>query len=306
MIIAIVIFGICALFTLTVFILLIRMTNKAMTSLLKKISKIKNDKMDERIKKLELFSANLNKFRERDYIGTGEETQMKSGINPDNDNSKILLYNKTFKTENSFSEMSLNKNSNDSSFSSGYSLEEKKYTPLSVLNEYFIHTFIIIILLGAFIILIFIFSNEMINDINTLLLIQKFFYGKLILTSSQMIEMKCFISQCGNRTIFDLSDFRSYSNIDKVVIGLKKFDEINSYYNDKILVNACESVENEYAEQHTKEICINDTYVKRGNNSDNFIKLVENKISYVYIKDEMEKNQKNYERANLFKSEEYI
>ena len=123
----------------------------------------------------------------------------------------------------------------------------------------------------------------MISDINSLLLIQKFFYGKLILTSTQIIEMKCFISKCGNRTKFDLSDFRSYSIIDKVVIGLKKFDEINSYYNNKILVNACDSVENVYASQHSKEICINDTYVKRGNNSDNLIKLVEDKIVSVYI-----------------------
>ena len=303
---AIITFGICAILTLIFFILLIRMTNKAMTRLLKKISKIKIDKIEERIKKLELFNTNLNKFKERDYTNTEEETQMKLENNPDKDNSKILLYNKTFKTENSFSEMSTNKASTDSSFSTGYNLEEKKYISLRVLNEYFIHSIIIIILLGAFVIIIYIFSNEMISDINSLLLIQKFFYGKLILTSTQIIEMKCFISKCGNRTKFDLSDFRSYSIIDKVVIGLKKFDEINSYYYNKILVNACDSVENDYASQHSKEICINDTYVKRGNNSDNLIKLVEDKIVSVYIKDEMEKNKTNYERANLFKSKEYI
>ena len=138
------------------------------------------------------------------------------------------------------------------------------------------------------------------------MIIEKFFYGKLISTSTQIIEMKCFISNCGNKTTFDLSEFKSYSNINKVIIGLKKFEEINSYYNNKILVNACDSLEREHSKQNDIDLCNNDTFIKRGNNSDNLIKLVENKIANVYIKDEMDSNNTlNYERENLFKSEEY-
>ena len=307
LIVAILIFAICSILALIFFILLIRMTNKAMTRLLKKISKIKNDKIEERIKKLEVFSTNLNKFKEMDYNNITEESKMKSENNADKNASKLLLYNKTFKTENSFSEMNTTKSSTDSSFSTGYNLEEKKYTPLRVLNEYFIHAFIIIIIFAVFIILIYYFSSQAIKDINTLLLIQKFFYGKLISTSIEMVEVKCYISNCANKTAFDLSQFKSYSNINTIVVGLKKFDEINSYYNNKILVNACDAVENEYATQHSFELCINDTYIKRGNNSYNLIKLISDKIINIYIKDKMNsKNVINYERANLFKSEEYL
>ena len=69
----------------------------------------------------------------------------------------------------------------------------------------------------------------MIKDINTLLVIQKFFYGNLIKASAQIVEVKCFISSCDNKTAFNLEDIYSYSNMDDIVIGLKNFDELNSY-----------------------------------------------------------------------------
>ena len=70
----------------------------------------------------------------------------------------------------------------------------------------------------------------MIKDINTLLIIQKFFYGHLIKSSAEIVEVKCFISSCDNRTKFDFDDIYEYSNMNDIVIGLKNFDKINTYY----------------------------------------------------------------------------
>ena len=302
---AIAFFSVLSIIDLFFFFLLIRMTNKAMTRLLKKISKIKNDKIEERIKKLEIFNANLKKFKEKDYSNTPEESKTKSDNNAEKNASKNLLYNRTIKTENSLSELSTNKSSLDSSFSSGYYLEEKKYIPLKVLNEYFIHFFIIIVFLCVFLILIYLFSIETIKDINTLLFIEKYFYGKLITTSAEMIEMKCYISQCKNESVFELEEFRRYYDIDDIIIGLKNFKELDYYYNNKLLLDACGAVINGNFNQISNNGCYNDSFIKKGNNTDNFIKIIERKISNIYMKDQMENDDLNYQRADLFKSEDY-
>ena len=302
---AIGIFAGCTAIIMVFFIIMIKLTNKELTKLFKKISKIKYDKIEERIKKLELFSVNLNLFREKDSNNTTDDSKLKSDNGGVKDASKILLHNKTLKTENSYSELTKKKSLDSNSFSNGYNLEEKKYIPLTVLNEYFIHTFVLIVFFCTFLVLIYIFSNIMIQDINTLLLIQKFFYGQLIFTSTKIIEMKCYISNCGNKTKINLYAIDSYSNIDEIVIGLKNFKEINNYYNNKILLNACEAVKNDIFNQISPEECINDIFIKKGNNTDNLIQIIENKISNIYLLDEMNKNNINYQKADLFISEDY-
>ena len=98
--------------------------------------------------------------------------------------------------------------------------------------------------------------------------------------------MKCYISNCGNKTKINLYAIDSYSNIDEIVIGLKNFKEINNYYNNKILLNACEAVKNDIFNQISPEECINDIFIKKGNNTDNLIQIIENKISNIYLLDE--------------------
>ena len=301
---AIAVFAGCSALVMTFFIIMIRISNKEMMKLFKKVSKIKYDKIEERIKKLELFSANLKLFRDKDLNNVTEESNLKSD-NMTKGPSKMLLYNRTLKTETSFSDITLRKNSLDSSFSSGYNLEEKKYIPLTVLNEYFFHTVVLIIYFCTFLVLIYIFSKEMIEDINTLLKIEKFFYGKLIVTSAKMIEMKCNISSCNNETTFQLEELDNDKEIDEIIIGLKNFKDINDYYNNKILLNACEAVENDMVGQKNVTECINDTFIKKGNNTDNLMKLIENKIAKIYYMDEMKRNESNYNRTNLFISEDY-
>ena len=299
------IFAGCSAFGMILFILMIRVTNKAMTRLLKKVSKIKNDKIEERIKKLEIFNTNLNIFIEKDLNNTQEDSKIKSENDDNNQASKVLLYNKTLRTNNSFSELSQQKSLDSNSFSNGYNLEEKQYIPLTVLNEYFIHTFILIVLFCTFLALIYIFSQTMIKDINTLLVIQKFFYGHLIKASAQIVEVKCFISSCDNKTAFNLEDIYSYSNMDDIVIGLKNFDELNSYYNNKILLNACEAAKNNLLGQKTMEECINDTFIKKGNNTDNLIQIISNQIENIYLLDNIRKSNISYKKEELFISEDY-
>ena len=302
---AIAVFAGCSALAMILFILMIRVTNKAMTKLLKKVSKIKYDKIEERIKKLEVFNTNLNIFIEKDLNNIQEDSKIKSDIDDNKQTSKVLLYNKTLRTNNSFSELSHQKSLDSNSFSNGYNLEEKQYIPLTVLNEYFLHTFILIVFFCTFLILIYIYSDTMIKDINTLLIIQKFFYGHLIKSSAEIVEVKCFISSCDNRTKFDFDDIYEYSNMNDIVIGLKNFDKINTYYNNKILLNACEATKNDLLGQKGIDECINDTFIKKGNNTDNLMQIISNQINNIYLLHEMYSGNISYKKEELFISEEY-
>ena len=158
-------------------------------------------------------------------------------------------------------------------------------------------------MLIIFLILITIFSFEMIKDINSFLIIEKFFYGKLISVSSKIIEMKCFLTKCQNRTIFDVSEFESYLNINDIILSMKNFKEIENYYNNKFNLNACGATLNDNPRQLTYELCINNTLTKKGNNTDNLIKIIEDYINNIYNQDEMNYNNPNFLRINLFNSE---
>ena len=66
MIVLIAIFAGCLIILCCLYLLMIRKTNKSMTDGFKKITKIKIEKIEERIKKIEIFNYNLKKFRDRD------------------------------------------------------------------------------------------------------------------------------------------------------------------------------------------------------------------------------------------------
>ena len=115
--------------------------------------------------------------------------------------------------------------------------------------------------------------------------------------------MKCFLTKCQNRTIFDVSEFQSYLNINDIILSMKNFKEIENYYNNKFNLDACSATLNDNPRQLTYELCINNTLTKKGNNTDNLIKIIEDYINNIYNQDEMNDNNPNFLRINLFNSE---
>jgi len=160
----------------------------------------------------------------------------------------------------------------------------------------------------------------MIQNINQLLIIEKFIYGKLISISAEISEVKYFIIGAKNTTILDYSELKSNSEIRDMIKGLKNFKEINDYYNNKYLLDACQASIDKNLEPEKFEYCYkNDTIISTSNNTDNLIKLIDNIIDNIYKKDEMEiySNQNDSTQSNIsdrlylfnesnFKNIEYI
>ena len=57
------------------FFLLIHLTNKSMTDGLEKVTKIRLEKIEETIKKIEAFNASLKKFRDKDSKASPEKEE---------------------------------------------------------------------------------------------------------------------------------------------------------------------------------------------------------------------------------------
>mgnify|MGYP002623897698 CR=1 FL=1 len=294
MIIIIAIFTGCIIFLCLFYFAMIRTTNKSMTDGFNKITKIKVDKIEERIKKIEIFNYNLKKFRDRDSANI-EESKIQTEIIGDQQSKKQILYpskSSSSVDQNMDNEIIERKYSWDESSSlignNGFMTDIKRYIPLTVLTEYFYHAGVVIIFVCGAVILIYFSSITMIQNINQLLIIEKFIYGKLISISSEIIEVKCFISSCDNRTQLNYSEFKSNAEIRDMMKGLRNFKKIEDYYNNKYLLNACEAVIDKILESEKYEYCNNnDSIISTANNTDNLLKLADNIIDNIYKKDEM-------------------
>ena len=289
MILVIAIFAGCIILFSSLYFLMIHTTNKSMTDGFKKITKIKIEKIEERIKKIEFFNSNLKKFRDHD--SNSEDSQNQTEILGDQ-NSQKKLFKATSLMDNSMKEK-LEKKLNEEKVSligsNGFNTDVKRYLSLTVLREYYFHEGIMLIIITGFIIIVYYVSFQMIKDINQLLFIQKFIYGKLISISAEIIEVKYFIGGYDNKTILDYSELQSYLKIRDMIKGLKNFEEIEEYYNNKYLLDACYAVIDKDLEKEKYDQCLNDSIIASANNTDNLMKLIDNIIDNIYKQDEMDR-----------------
>jgi hypothetical protein len=299
----------CIIFLCLFYFVMIRITNKSMTDGFKKITKIKIDKIEERIKKIENFNNNLKKFRDKESSNLEESKIQTEVIGEQQSKKQIILPTKSSTSvDNSMTNESMDKKLNwdeNSSLigNSGFNTDLKRYIPLTVLTEYFYHAGVAIIYVCGAVILIYFSSITMIQNVNQLLIIEKFIYGKLISISSEIIEVKCFISSCQNKTILNYTELKSNAEIRDMMEGLKNFEKIEDYYNNKYLLNACEAVIDRTLEPEKFEYCKNnDSIISTTNNTDNLMKITENIIDNIYKKDEMYRYINGFEsnRLSLF------
>ena len=289
------------------YFVMIRLTNISMTEVLKKMTKIKLDKIEETIKKIKNFNNNLKKFRDKDLVNIDEPNQnelIKGDISPKKSPTIHSKYTDNYSTRH------ITENNNDETDSfvdnGGFNADMKKYSSLTILREYLFHIVIFSFLIFGFIIPIYLNSTVIIKNINQFLLIENYIYGRLISVSTNLLELKCYISECKNSTTFDVSQLQSNDNIQEIIKGLKNFKKIEDFYNNKFLLNACESAIYKEQQEIRYQICMNNSIIISSNNTDNLIKVTANLIDNLYKKDFMDKdfaetfNNVSYSRQALF------
>ena len=277
------------------FFALIHLTNKSMTDGLEKVTKIRLEKIEETIKKIEQFNANLKKFRDKDSKASNEKEESNDSENQGNKNQQGEgKYNGSDDNKR-------RKNGGSSSIigNNGFNTDVKKYIPLNVLNSSFIHGIVIFIILCGFLIPTYIYSDKMISNTNQLLLVENYIFGKLITASAKTVEIKCFMSECQNQTHleYNLVDMEL---IQEVIKGINLFKDVSDFYNNKFLLDACAaSMEVDKTDEEYID-CVNDTLIISANNTDNLIKLINDLVENIYKEYHMDKNSSDYFKQKLF------
>ena len=279
------------------YILLINLANSSISEIFKKLAKIKFGKIEETIKKIEKFDSHLKSFREELVADEEEEKKLNEEKEVKHQKRKSIFKRPSI----SFNlapkgEMKSYLSHND------FILDEKNYNNLTIVRSYFIHSVIFTFILCAFIIPILIKSLNVINVINELMLIINYIYGKLMNTSLNILELKCFIMECqkGNNSL-SYEHLGTNDKIQLFVKGIRNFKEIEDFYDNKFMLNACKAAINKDEENERYNICISEHLINNANNTDNVMELLTSFIDYIYKRDIMNSGKdNNYFRQMLF------
>ena len=293
--IIIIIFIILMIILCLAYFILIHLTNKSMTDGMEKVTKIKLEKIEEIIKKIKLFNTDLKKFREKDLKAEenkensyllDDDSKTKSGSKNDSNND-INKKKKKIEQESSLVN------------SSGFNTDFRRYIPLTILKNLFLHPVIIFIIFIICIIPIYIYSLKMVSNTNQLLLVENYIFGKLIMTTTSIIEIKCFISDCKTKNF--TYDLVNYDIIQNVIKGLNLFDTVSNFYNEKFLLDACATVYDKNKNEGEYSACKSDSTIETANNTENLLKLIDDLIFNIKKDCEINQNKNNsFYKLSLF------
>ena len=123
---------------------------------LEKVTKIKSDKIDETIKRIEGFNSLLKKFRDKDSAKfnnfMSNDPNNKTGTQTNDPNGN---------TNTGKSNYQGNSNNNQNNGFGGFEAESKQHKSLKILTYSYFQVLILFIVLCAFLIPIYIISNSM-------------------------------------------------------------------------------------------------------------------------------------------------
>ena len=133
---------------------------------------------------------------------------------------------------------------------------------------------------------------------------QNYIFEKLIITSSSILDFKCYISGCAYHDELDTSQLANYDIIHDIIKGLNSFPNISEFYNEKYLLSACKAAFlDETSEDYLN--CTVDDIILAAINTENLLKLVDDLIFNLIKLDEIVNVYQNETRKYLFAEKDF-
>jgi hypothetical protein len=132
------------------YIILVRITDSSMSEILKKLTKIKFEKIEETIKKIQKFFSHLKNFRE--ILGLNHEEDEEDEEIKDNDKEFRNRRRNSMMPRHSVHFNLVPKGEISYLSNNGFNNDMRKYYPLTISRHYFVHSVLFTCLLCAFII----------------------------------------------------------------------------------------------------------------------------------------------------------
>ena len=260
---------------------LLHLTNENMGEGFEKVSKIKLEKIEDTIKKIEGFNISLKKFREKEEKKNGDK-------NNDKNQEGTTMNPTTLNTNNPNNPN--NPNNNNSLNSNGFNIDAKRYVPLTILNWSYFQTIVLFIVLGGFLIPIYLITNQMVHSTNKIINVEQFLFGKIINASSSTVKVKCAMTDCDIENDLNFTELITKDKIQDIVQGISIFKNMDIFYNEKFLLDACAAVYLYNSSDY--ENCLDDELIQSANNTESLLKLIQETVDSIYKDRELKNGTK--------------
>ena len=174
-------------------------------------------------------------------------------------------------------------------------IESNRINPLNILNCAYLQTILLFGILLAFLIPIYLITNSMVISSNKLINVENYMFGKILIAFASTLKVKCMMNECNTKNDLVYNGLIDNNKIQKIVQGISIFQQLNIYYNDQFLLNACKSI----FELNTTDYddCMNDILIQSANNTESLLKIHEQIIDDLY-KDAILKKDTNFTLNN--------
>ena len=268
---------------------IIHYTYRSMLDGMEKITKIKLEKIEEILKRITAFGANLKKLREKDLKSDEGKENMSNMYDGESQKSN----------KNDINEERNKKKIENIVNNNGFNNDTQKYIPLKILQYIFIYSLCTTVFVLLYLIPCYYYVLSKIKKTNELILAQNYIFEKLIIASSSILDIKCKISGCHATGDLDTSQLANYTIIHDIIKGLNAFPNVSEFYNEKFLLNACKAA---YTNESSIEYiyCLIDPIIKAAINTENLLKLIDDLIFNLLKQDEMVNVYQNESKNYLF------
>jgi fumarate reductase subunit D len=192
----------------------------------------------------------------------------------------------------------------------GFNAEIKEHKQLRILSYAYSQIILIVLILCGFLIPLLIFSIDMITSSNKMIDIQNYLFGKLLGTSVSVVNIKCKMSRCDTSSSSSSEleyHYHNTSHIQSIIQAINIFPQLDAYYNNKFLVNACASAFDYKDNATLYNTCMSDPIITSANNTDSLLKLIAEKILTLTEKDKLKTaTDSNYTITQLYKENAFV
>ena len=310
---AIIIYGTINGFLIILYTFTLFKTNKNIDEGFEKVSKIKLEKIDETIKKIEQFNTILKKFIEVNYNENSyyfdtktifekeEESNSHSSISMinqvklpyNNQDGNLRLYNEEQNKKNNLLVSELGKKQS-----------------LQLFTWSYLQPLILTIICIEFIVSNLTVTKNIISSTNEIIDIQTFLYELVLAASTSLLDLKYTLTYYNTENNISFITQNSHYSLQVVVTKIAKFDEILSLYNN-MQINICDASFNKN-ENLKYETCSKDSIVQTVNNTNSIFNSIETQVEDLlqlmqyYISVNKEYDTKSLYNETVIKDCEYL
>ena len=255
------------------YLLLLHLININMSEGFEKVSKIKLEKIEETIHKIEIFQLTLKKIKDKEQKIDDNENKEKTNIEGTKfQNTNFVKFNNIIHPTDNFV------------------LENKKFIPLKILSFSYLQTLFFLLVLCSFLIPIYLITNSMVIATNKLIDVENFMIGDILKASASILKIKCKISECDIKKELDYSIMYQIK-IPNLVQAINIFKNFN-FYDGEFMFNACKCAYDKDTDEYND--CINNDIIKSANSTETLIKLIQDLVDYMENEITINENNENY------------